>query len=104
MEMEYNYDNVKKELTLNLKGEIDCSNCKALKTIIDGYILRYEPKTVIINMANVNFMDSSGIGLITGRYNTCKLIYAKLTILNCKASIKKLLSLSSIARNIEIRG
>ena len=41
-------------------------------------------------------MDSSGIGLILGRYNLIKLLDAKMKVVNANPSIQRVLELSKI--------
>ncbi len=62
--MKYNYNESDKTLTLKLDEEIDMSSCRALRNIIDGYILKYNPKECIFDLQEVSFMDSSGLGFI----------------------------------------
>lgn len=99
--MKYTYE--EGNLNINLDEDLDMKSCKMLRTIIDGYIMRYQPKECIIDLSNVKFMDSSGIGLLIGRYNLIKLINSKLTVVNPTNSIKRVLELSNIAKNIDMR-
>ncbi len=99
--MKYNYDDG--NLKINLEEELDMNSCKILRDIIDGYIVRYQPKEVTIDLSNVKFMDSSGIGLLMGRYNLVKLMGADMTILNPTNNIKRVLELSNIANKITMR-
>lgn len=101
--MRYTYDNENSSLSINLEEELDVNSCRTLRNIIDGYIMRYEPKEFIINLTNVKFMDSSGIGLLIGRYNLIKLLDSNMTIVNATKSIKRVLELSNITRNINLR-
>lgn len=101
--MKYTYDDKKSSLSVDLEEELDVSSCKALRNIIDGYIMRYEPKEFIVNLTNVKFMDSSGIGLLIGRYNLIKLLDSKMTIINATQSIKRVLELSNVTKNINLR-
>lgn len=101
--MRYAYDNEKYSLNVDLEEELDVSTCKALRSIIDGYIIRYEPREFVMNLTNVKFMDSSGIGLLIGRYNLIKLLDSKMTIVNATDSIKRVLELSNITKNISLR-
>lgn len=101
--MKYAYDNKKFSLSVDLEEELDVSSCKTLRNIIDGYIMRYEPRELIMNLTNVKFMDSSGIGLLIGRYNLIKLMDSKMTIINATQSIKRVLELSNITKNINLR-
>lgn len=99
--MKYKFD--ENVLNINLDEELDMSTCKTLRTVIDGYIMRYQPKEFVFDLSDVKFMDSSGLGLIIGRYNLLNLINSKMTILNPNKSIKRVLELSSIAKNITMR-
>lgn len=99
--MRYNYDGG--NLKIDLDEEIDMKACKTLRTVIDGYIMRYQPREFIIDLSEVKFMDSSGIGLLIGRYNLIKFMDSKMTILNPTSSIKRVLELSNIADKITMR-
>lgn len=99
--MKYNYNDG--NLKIDLDEEIDMKACKTLRTVIDGYIMRYQPREFIIDLSEVKFMDSSGIGLLIGRYNLIKFMDSKMTILNPTSSIKRVLELSNIADKITMR-
>lgn len=99
--MKYSYE--EGSLNINLDEELDMKTCKVLRNIIDGYIMRYQPKEVIMDLSNVSFMDSSGIGLIIGRYNLAKLIDANIVLQNPTNSIKRVLELSNISKDIVMR-
>lgn len=99
--MKYTYKDG--NLDINLEEELDMKNCKILRTIIDGYIMKYQPKECTVNLSKVEFMDSSGIGLLIGRYNLLKLIDSKMTIINPTSSIKRVLELSKIGNSITMR-
>lgn len=100
--MKYTYDNVKKILNIKLENEIDMSTCRSIRDVIDGYIIRYQPKVCVLDLKDVTFMDSSGIGLIIGRYNFTKLMDLKLFIANPSNSIKRILELSKIGKDVLI--
>ncbi len=99
--MKYTYDNG--NLNINLDEELDMKSCKRLRTLIDGYIMRYQPEEFTVDLSKVKFMDSSGIGLLIGRYNLLKLLNSKMTIINPSSSIRRVLELSNVAKNIEMR-
>lgn len=97
------YDFKEDTLNINLDEELDMNTCKTLRTVIDGYIMKYQPKEFVFDLTDVKFMDSSGLGLIIGRYNLLNLINSKMVILNPSNSIKRVIELSSISRNITMR-
>ena len=100
--MKYEYDKEKECLMFKLNEEIDMSSCKTLRNIIDGYIMKYSPKECVLDLGEVNFMDSSGLGLIMGRYNLIKMLNSKMIILNPGEPIKKILSMTQLSENIKI--
>ena len=92
--MTYDYNNG--ELKVYLDEELDVKSCKVLRGIIDGYIMKYQPKELVMDLTNVDFMDSSGIGLILGRYNLLKLLGSSMKVINVKQNIKRIIELSKI--------
>lgn len=99
--MNYNYEQGKLNIVLN--EDLDMSSCKYLRTVIDGYIMRYQPRDFTLDLSRVKFMDSSGIGLIIGRYNLLKLIDSTMTIINPSSNIKRVLELSNVSKDIVMR-
>ena len=81
----------------------DMNDCKELRTIIDGYIMRYQPEVFELDLSKVEFMDSSGIGLIIDRYNLIKMLGVKFILVNPTESIKRVIELSKIGKNILMR-
>lgn len=100
--MKYTYEENLKKLKINLDEDIDMNGCRSIRTIVDGYIMRYSPSVCEIDMTNVNFMDSSGLGFIMGRYNLAKMLGCNLVISNVDNSIKKLLSMYEQGKEIKV--
>ena len=100
--MKCEYDKKSEILKMELSEEIDMNTCKTLRSIMDGYIIKYSPKECVLNMENVNFMDSSGLGLIMGRYNLIKMMNSKMILLNPGKQIKKILEMTELANDIKI--
>ncbi|MEG1141838.1 MAG: STAS domain-containing protein [Clostridia bacterium] len=101
--MKYEYIKDKNILDIKLNEELDINSCANLRNVIDGYIIKYEPNEVIIDLSLVKFMDSCGIGLLIGRYNLIKMIDSKLVIINPGNSIKKMILLTNKLSDIEMR-
>ena len=84
-------------LTVNLKGEIDHNSAAKLRTAIDSQINALRPKMLELDFSKVGFMDSSGIGLIMGRYRSMGLIGGKIKVINVPENIGRIISLSGIS-------
>jgi len=100
--MKHEYNKETESLKIELAEEIDMNSCKILRNIMDGYIIKYSPKECILDMEKVSFMDSSGLGLIMGRYNLIKMLNSKMTLLNPGEPIKKILSMTELVKDIKI--
>ena len=55
-------------LTAVLMGDMDHHGVAGVRTQIDDAMFRLMPKILCIELSGVEFMDSSGLGLILGRY------------------------------------
>lgn len=100
--MKCTYDEDKKSLKIVLNEDIDMDSCRSLRTIVDGYMMKYSPNECIIDLTNVSFMDSSGLGFIMGRYNLASMLDCKLNVINANSSIKKILDMSDVRKHIKV--
>ena len=82
----------------HLSGEIDHHNAKELRGDIDLAIERHRPSRLILDFDGVTFMDSSGIGLVMGRYKAVKLCGGCVIIENTGSQIKKVMRLAGLDR------
>jgi stage II sporulation protein AA (anti-sigma F factor antagonist) len=85
-----------------LYGEIDHHNAKAIREEIDLNIKKYYCDNLVLDFKKVTFMDSSGIGLILGRYKLMKSISGDMKIHNPPAHIRRVFTLAGIERIIRI--
>lgn len=85
-------------VTARLSGEIDHHNAKEIRADIDLAIDRYRPQKLILDFDGVTFMDSSGIGLVMGRYKAVKACNGVVIIENTGSQIKKVMRLAGLDR------
>ena len=100
--MKVTYDSKDKLLIMQITEEIDHHISEKIRDRADFEIQKYMPKKVILDFENVNFMDSSGIGLIIGRYKLTSMFGGKTSIINVKPAIKKVFEMSGILKLISI--
>lgn len=87
-----------KKVTALLSGEIDHHNAKQLRQDIDFAVRENQPEELILDFSEVGFMDSSGIGLVMGRYKLMQESGGTLIVRNPPPHIKKVMRLSGIDR------
>ena len=85
-----------------LSGEIDHHRAVSVRTGIDEAMYRELPKTLVIDIGGVDFMDSSGLGLILGRYTKAKEIGTSLVVRNPSVRAERMLKMAGIDRMIKI--
>lgn len=79
-----------------LIGEIDHHSASLIREKIDNTLSYKKPKHLILDFKNVSFMDSSGIGLVMGRYKLMQSFHGTLEIRNVTKQSKKLMELAGL--------
>ena len=88
-------------LTLKLTGEIDHHSAVGLREEADRLIYLEHPKKLLLDLSGIDFMDSSGLGFIMGRYALVSKLGGTLALLNPNARVSRILSLSALERIIK---
>lgn len=93
----------KKDNTLiaTLSGELDHHSAESVRVKIDSKIDEYGIKNLIFDFSEVNFMDSSGIGVVLGRYKKISEYGGKVGIINLKPQIKRIFELGGLFKVIK---
>lgn len=85
-------------MTAYLEGEIDHHNAKNIRSEIDDSAQRSHPKLLVLDFRDVSFMDSSGIGLVMGRYSLMQELSGELRVINLSGHIRKVMKLAGLDR------
>ena len=89
-------------LTIYLPSEVDHHNAEEMRKNADTLIERNHIKFVIFDFEMTDFMDSSGIGVIMGRYKIIRLIGGEVWAVHANARIKKILTMSGVTKIMQI--
>ena len=85
-------------LIASVTGDIDQHNASSVREQIDLKISYEDVRKVVFDFSNLDFMDSSGIGIIIGRYKLMRAIGGEVCIVATKPTLLKLLELSGISK------
>lgn len=85
-------------------GDIDHHRAKKIKQLIDSEIFICQPNTVCINLGEVDFMDSSGLGLILGRYRISTELGIAFKLIEPNPRVMKILKLAGCEKILDIVG
>ena len=85
-----------------LSGDIDHHSARTIRTQIDEALLTKRPARLELDLSQVEFMDSSGLGLILGRFNRAAENGTDFALLNPNEGVTRILDLAGIGRMIRI--
>ena len=100
MKLKFKFEENK--LTVLLSGEIDHHTAAFARNEIDVNIKKFIPGELCLDFSEVSFMDSSGVGLVMGRYKEMKKYSGRLSIANAPERIYKVMKLAGLEKLAEI--
>ena len=89
-------------LTIFLTNEIGHHNAEELKRESDHLIERNHIRYVIFDFQDTDFMDSSGIGVIMGRYKRVFMLGGEVCAVHVGERMKKILTMSGVTKIMQI--
>ena len=90
-------------LTAKITCDIDHHTAKPMRERIDRTVFERKPKRLVLDFSAVSFMDSSGIGLVMGRYKLMKAVGGEIRVENLSPGAYKIMRLAGLDRLGEIR-
>lgn len=90
-------------LIVSLAGEIDHHVSEKLRKNIDEEIALCGTKNLIFDFSNVEFMDSSGIGMVLGRYKKVHGTGGSVIIQNASRLVKQILDMAGVFSLMEYK-
>ena len=92
-----------KSIRACIQGDIDHHSAFMIRKAVDAEISRRQPRLLILDFGEVTFMDSSGIGLVMGRYKLMKGIGGEIRVENLSAGAYRVMRLAGLERLGEIK-
>lgn len=90
-------------ITAKITGEIDHHSARWLRMDIDTAINDHKPMVLKLDFSGVTFMDSSGVGLVMGRYKAMKPLGGKVELINMPPYIEKVMLLAGMDKLVAIQ-
>lgn len=101
MEERIHYELRKNCLVIYVTDDLDHHAVKYLREYSDRLIDAGNVKHIIFDFSDVGFMDSSGIGLIMGRYKKVMFMGGKAAVTNVGEVVNRIFGLSGLYQIIE---
>lgn len=91
------------ELTVYIKGDIDHHSAKNIRGDVDMLLVQLVPCRLILDLKGVTFMDSSGLGLVLGRYTKARAADIEFFCANCDKRVMQIFEMAGMERIIKIK-
>jgi len=89
-------------LMVRLAGELDHFCAQSVRRELDALIADTSARTLILDFTALQFMDSSGIGVILGRYRLMRDKGGQLAVIHMNPHIARIFHMSGLDRVIQV--
>ena len=89
-------------LVIRIRGEIDHHSAVSVRAGVDDVLAARQPERVFLDLSGVDFMDSSGLGLVMGRYTLVKELGGAFAVVDPSPAIMRIFKLAGMERLIQI--
>lgn len=96
MSLQIEMEKHRKALIVRLKGELDHHTAETVKARLEEAIERGDSQHIILSLKELAFMDSSGLGVILGRYKQISGKGGRMIVCDINAHMRKLFEMSGL--------
>ncbi len=89
-------------LIVRLEGELDHHTSEIVREKIDKELDEGLVNNLLFNLEKLTFMDSSGLGVLLGRYKKIRLVDGKLSICCVIPNVYKIFELSGVFKILSV--
>ncbi len=89
-------------LIARLNGELDHHNADSIRNKLDAELEKGIFENLLLDLSQLSFMDSSGLGVILGRYKKVSQMGGQVVITGVTPQIQKLVELSGLTKLVNM--
>jgi stage II sporulation protein AA (anti-sigma F factor antagonist) len=89
-------------LCIRLTGELDHHTAEDLRELATTAIEKHNIRHILLNLEYLSFMDSSGLGVILGRYKQIKQLHGEMVVCAISPAIQRLFDMSGLFKIIRL--
>lgn len=89
-------------LMIRMPEEVDHHRAGYISENADKHLVREEVHNVVFDFENTRFMDSSGIGVIMGRYRKISCFGGQVYVIHADSQIQRILKVSGLNKIVEM--
>lgn len=89
-------------LCIRLDGELDHHTAGELRELASKAVEENDIRHIVLNLEHLTFMDSSGLGVILGRYKQIKQMHGEMVVCAISPAIERLFDMSGLFKIIRL--
>ncbi|MDG0875227.1 anti-sigma F factor antagonist [Paenibacillus thiaminolyticus] len=102
MNLQVELEHRRNVLITRLRGELDHHTSEIVRIQLDEAIQRGQVNHVVLSLSELTFMDSSGLGVILGRYKQIKGRGGKMAVCDLNPAVRRLFELSGLFKIMHV--
>lgn len=100
--MVQDYAIIEDYLMIKMPAEVGHYEASDISRMADRYLMNSSAKNVVFDFEDTELMDSSGIGIIIGRYRKVECFGGKVVLIHCNKQIKRIVYMAGLQRYVEL--
>ena len=92
----------KKALLVKVEGELDHHIAEKMKGLVDDKMRSTNAVNVIFDFSGLSFMDSSGLGVIMGRYKKVRTLGGRIIVFGVNAAVMRIMEMSGLSKIVKL--
>ena len=85
-----------------MTGELDHHTAETLRKQVSDHLEQIDIRHIVMNLADLSFMDSSGLGVVLGRYKEIKQLGGEMIVCAISPAVKRLFDMSGLFKIIRL--
>ncbi|MCX7843684.1 MAG: anti-sigma F factor antagonist [Clostridia bacterium] len=85
-------------LIAGVVGELDHHSADYIRQKLDAELVKASNKNIIFDLSKMSFMDSSGIGIIMGRYKNIQKLGGKASLVGLSDQSRRIFEMSGLLK------
>ena len=88
-------------MVIHLGEDLDHHNAVYIREMADGYVEKYPIDRIIFDFSGVEFMDSSGIGVVMGRYKQMSYVGGTVYVYGIGKNVDRIFQMSGLYKLVK---
>jgi len=88
-------------MVIRLQEDLDHHNAVYIREMADNFLEKYPINRIIFDFSGVQFMDSSGIGVIMGRYKQMRYVDGEVCVCGIGKSVDRIFQMSGLYKLVK---